>query len=228
MRLAALLSLFFLCLWGGTISAQIIHGEVVDIDTKQPIPGVQIENIYNNVRIASGVDGGFVIAGNSGELLEFRIPGYKVTRVRIPHGYVPKWFRIILEHPAKPPIEEEGYKRDSIKAREMYAGVLDFPRMSTIEKIKSPFTANSKYNKQVWEFQDRFIEGEHEKYIDRAFNPQMVTQITGLTNDSLVKFMRRFRPSYEQLQSMNEYTFYNYIKTSARRFRGVDRPVIGQ
>lgn len=225
MRATAIVFLLFLSLPG---IAQIIHGEVLDMDSKQPIPGVQIENIYNNIRITSALNGGFSIAGSSGELLEFRIPGYKVTRVRIPHGYVPPWFRIILEHPAKPPVEESGYRRDSIKAREMYAGVLDFPRMSTIEKIKSPFSAMSKYNQQVWEFQDRFKEGEKEKYINHVFNRDMVSHITGLNNDSLTKFMVRFRPSYEQLQQMNEYTFYNYIKTSARRFRNVDRPVNAQ
>lgn len=228
MRIAALIFLFLSVVTGGSIHAQIIHGEVLDMDTKKPIPGVQIENIYNNIKISTASDGGFVIAGSAGELLEFRVSGYKVTRVRIPHGYMPSWFKIIMEHPLKPPSEEHDYRYDSIKAREMYAGVLDFPRMSTIEQIKSPFSALSKYNRQVWAFQDVFLDAEKEKYVNHNFSPAIVSRITGLSNDSLARFMVRFRPSYEQLKSMSEYTFYNYVKVSARRFRNIDRPVNSQ
>lgn len=234
MRRAIVISLL-LCLVHGILSAQIIHGEVLDIDNMRPVEGVSIENIHTSVTITSAIDGSFVIAASSDQLLQFKKPGYRVTRFRIPKGQVPSYFRIIIEHGINKPtddIEQKGdrydYKRDSLRYRELYAHELDFPRMSTIDKIKSPFSAMSKRNRMIWEFQDDFANFEHEKYVDRSFNPTLVTKITGLTGDSLEHFMIRFRPSYELVRAMNDYAFYNYIKTTGKRFRSTNRPVFGQ
>lgn len=204
------------------------------MDSKKPLPGVSIDNIYTDIHANAGTDGSFVIAAKSGELLEFRIPGYKVTRVRIPNGYIPPYFRIIMERPTTRIVDDHmyagagDYRHDSIRSRELYAHVLAFPRMSAVEKVKSPFSALSAKNKEMWAFQDMYLEKEREKYVDHVFSPEIVSRATGLKNDSLVKFMRRYRPTYEQVQGMSDYTFYNYVKTSARRFRNVDRPVNAQ
>lgn len=216
-----------------TVYAQLIRGEVVGMDDKKPLPGVHIVNIHNDISIISGTDGSFVIAATSDELLEFRMPGYKTTRVRIPRGYIPPYFKIILEHPPVPIRQDalagtRNYAYDSAKARERYAHILSIPQLSTIEKIKHPFSAMSARNKEIWEFQDTYAEAEKERYIDYTFTREMVSGITGLTNDSLTRFMVRFRPGYEQLRSMNEYTLYNYVKMNARRFRNQDRPVNAQ
>lgn len=223
--------LFTLLFIAGTAWAQIIHGEALDMDTKAPIEGVEIENIYNNVRIKTIADGSFVISASSGQLLEFSKAGYKLTRVRIPNGYVPPYFRIILERGLTPrsDIYEEksnryDYKKDSIRYREMFQQQLDFPRMSTFEKIKSPFSAMSSKNRMTWQFQEDYSNFEKEKYVDFTFNKELIGKITGLTGDSLNKYMVRFRPSYEQLRSMNDYTFFTYIKTSVHRFRTPYRP----
>jgi len=222
--------LFTLLFIAGTAWSQIIHGEALDMDTKAPIEGVEIENIYNNVRISTITDGSFVISAASGQLLEFSKPGYKLTRVRIPHGYVPSYFRIILERGLTPrsDIYEKSNrydnKKDSIRYREMFQQQLDFPRMSTFEKIKSPFSALSAKNRMTWQFQEDYSNFEKEKYVDFTFNKDLIGKITGLNGDSLSKYMVRFRPSYEQLRSMNDYTFFTYIKTSVHRFRTPNRP----
>jgi hypothetical protein len=216
--------LFTLLFIAGTAWSQIIHGEALDMDTKAPIEGVEIENIYNNVRISTITDGSFVISAASGQLLEFSKPGYKLTRVRIPHGYVPSYFRIILERGLTPRSDIYENKKDSIRYREMFQQQLDFPRMSTFEKIKSPFSALSAKNRMTWQFQEDYSNFEKEKYVDFTFNKDLIGKITGLTGDSLSKYMVRFRPSYEQLRSMNDYTFFTYIKTSVHRFRTPNRP----
>jgi len=215
------------------VYGQLIHGEVLEIDTRKILAGTEIKNIYNNIGTLADSNGKFTITATSGELVEFRLPGYKIARVRIPHGYIPKWFCIILEKSPVPLSDEmyagkTEYQRDSIRFREMYGHVLDFPRMSAIEKIKSPFSALSARNREIWQFQDMYEEKEKEKYISYTFNRDLVTRITGLTNDSLTMFMHRFRPTYEQLRQMNDYTFYHYVKTAATRFRSVNRPILSR
>jgi hypothetical protein len=225
--------MFFCLLLCHTAYAQLIRGEVVGMNDKKPLPGVHIVNIHNDINITTNTDGTFVIAGTSDELLEFRLPGYKTTRVRIPRGYIPPYFKIIMEHPPVPIRGDalagtRNYAYDSAKARERYSQILDIPQLSPIEKIKHPFSAMSARNREIWAFQDTYEEAEKERYIDYTFNKEMVSSITGLTNDSLNRFMIRFRPGYEQLRNMNEYTLYNYVKMNARRFRNINRPINAQ
>ncbi len=211
--------------------AQLIHGEVLEIDSNVPLEGAVIENIYTNITMNTPKDGSFVIAASPGQMLVFKKPGYKQARVRIPNGFVPPFFRIILERGYTPPTDAYAangdrydYRRDSLRYYELYKHELEFAKMSTIEKIKSPFSAMSARNREIWQFQDDYKEFEEDKYIDRTFNRDLVTKITGLKGDSLTTYMRRYRPSYEQLHGMNDYTYFSYIKNTVRRFRGRDRP----
>src|SRR5579864_4150837 len=92
-----ILLLFFLSVLRVPAMAQAIHGEVVDMDDKRPVAGVSIENIYTSLDVSTDDSGKFLIAASGGQLLEFNRPGYKTTRVRIPNGYIPSYFKIIMK-----------------------------------------------------------------------------------------------------------------------------------
>jgi hypothetical protein len=224
-----LLLLLSLLLLRFTGIAQDIKGETLDMEGKKPLTEVQIENIHTSVSVTTAADGSFSIAALSGQLLEFRRAGYKTARVRIPDGNVPPFFRIILSkslvsvQPENAIANRYDYKADSIKNYELYKHVLEFPRLSAMEKIQHPFSAMSKRNREIWQFQDDFKEFEKEKYVDKTFNEQVINKFTGLTGDSLTAYMRRYRPSYEQLRAMNDYTFFQYIRSSAYRYRTLGR-----
>ena len=231
-------SLFVLlfCVLGFPAVAQTIRGDVMDMDTKKVITGVEIQNIYTLLDITTDEQGAFIIAANSGQLLEFKKPGYKTARVRVPQGYVPPYFRILLKKVISE-INQDiilihnnryDYTEDSIRYHELYKTALDFPKLSGLGVVQSPFSALSKKNREVWQFQDDYKEFEKEKYVDKTFNAELITKFTGLKGDSLRYFMRRYRPSYEQLKAMNDYSFYNFIQTNAHRYRSPDRPVNSQ
>jgi hypothetical protein len=233
MSARALLPLLLLCMLRMTVAAQSIRGEVLGIDDKQPVQDVAIENIYTSLTVTSAENGGFLIAGSGGQLLEFKKPGYKTARVRIPQGYIPSYFRILMQKGISPIANKDVYagannrydpREDSIRYRELFKHELDFPKMSTLDMIKSPFSALSKKNRQIWQFQEDYDNFQKEKYVDRTFNENTVARFTGLTGDSLHVYMRRYRPTYEQLRGMNDYTFYNFVKTTAQRFRSRDTP----
>ena len=211
--------------------AQTIRGDVLDMDNKHPIDDVKIENIYTSLDVSSDKDGSFLIAASSGQLLEFKKEGYKTTRVRIPQGYVPSYFRIIMKQGFSS-IKDEivarnnryDYRSDSIRYHDLYKTELDFPKLSGIDMIASPFSALSKQNREIWQFQEDYETFEKEKFVDKTFNEALVTKFTGLTGDSLRYFMRRYRPTYDQLRSMNDYTFYNFVKNEARHYRNLSEP----
>ena len=73
--------------------------------------------------------------------------------------------------------------------------------------------------RQIWAFQKEYNYWEQQKYVDYTFNERLVTNLTDLKGDSLQIYLKKFRPSYEQLRNMNEYTFYFYIKETAELYR---------
>jgi hypothetical protein len=222
----ALGSLFLLLIACFPAVAQTIRGEVLDMDDKHPVAGVSIENIYTALNITTDNKGAFIIAANGGQLLVFKKTGYKTTRVRVPQGYMPSYFRIIMTKGVTEikdnAIAANGrydYRSDSIRFHELYKHELDFPKMSAFDMIAHPFSAMSGKNREIWAFQDDFKENEKEKYVDKTFNEAVITRFTGLKGDSLHYFIRRYRPTYDQLRAMNDYAFYNFIKTSVTRYR---------
>jgi hypothetical protein len=224
------LLLFLLCIARFSAVAQAIRGEVLDNEDKRPVAGVVIENIHTSLSISTDNNGSFLIAAAGGQLLEFRKPGFKTTRVRVPMGYIPSFFRIIMKkglpviQEVEMPPNRYDYRRDSIRYHELYKHELEFPKLSGFDMIAHPFSAMSSRNREIWQFQEDYEEFEKEKYVDRTFNAALITKFTGLKGDSLRTYMRRYRPSYPQLRSMNDYTFFNFIKTSVKYFRNADSP----
>jgi hypothetical protein len=153
--------------------------------------------------------------------------GYKTVRVRVPDGYIPSFFKIIMQKgmTAQPPqYVQNGSKRydyteDSIRFHDIYKHELDFARMSTLDEIQHPFSALSKKSREIWAFQDDYKYTEQQKYIDNTFNAKIISDISGLKGDSVLVYMKRYRPTYEQLRSMNDYAFYNFIKWSVELYR---------
>jgi hypothetical protein len=201
------------------------------MEDKKGVSGVDIENVHTSIKVSTNEKGAFLIAATNGQLLEFQRQGYKTVRVRIPQGDIPPYFRIIMKKgvtdmPGGNLVKSDryDYKADSIRFHELYKHELDFPKMSAIDMIASPFSALSSKNRAIWAFQEDYAEFEKEKYIDRTFNENVIMKYTGLKGDSLHYYMRRYRPSYEQLRSMTDYAFYNYIRESVKHYRNVNTP----
>lgn len=208
-----------------TISnAQNIKGQVVDLQQGYSLENATVFNIHQKTTTYTGTDGIFNISVSGDDLIEFSKEGYKTYRVRIPKGSLPPFFKIGLEKPSVDPnIAASGppktYRDDSLRYYYLYKRELDFQKFSTIDMLKHPFSAMSKHNRQIWAFQDEFSWFQEEKYINYTFTEKLVTGLTGLTGDSLQSYMRMFRPSYNELRSMSEYTYYGYIKKTVDLYR---------
>lgn len=220
--------LFFLFFFSG--KAATIIGEVSDRASNQPIAGVSIQNIHSGVRILSDSNGKFNLEGTGDDLIEFIMQGYETTRFRVPKGKLPVYFKITLlkERATLPDYTPDGlyaaYLKDSIKYNELYKSAINFEKLTGLDVIRHPFSAMSKRNRQIWAFQKEFAYFQKEKFIDLTFNAAIVSNLTGLEGDSLTYYMRRFRPSYEQLHQMTEYSFYQYIRQNATFYRTGVRP----
>ncbi|HRO42544.1 MAG TPA: carboxypeptidase-like regulatory domain-containing protein [Flavipsychrobacter sp.] len=217
-----LILLFFLPVFSFATS---ITGEIIDGNTRQAVGNVNILNIYTEVGTVSDEVGRFSIIVAKGQLLEFRKVGYKTLRIRIPEGQIPPYFKVIMQQgPVELPqfdlhAQSKDWKRDSTRYYELYKGAIEFEKLDGLDVIRHPFSALSKRNRQIWAFQKEYNFWEQQKFIDYTFNERLVTNLSGLSGDSLQVYMKRYRPSYEFLRSMNEYAFYSYIKESTEFFR---------
>jgi hypothetical protein len=202
---------------------QPIKGQVIDMTEKKPIPDVSITDVRNTLSTASNGEGNFTLYASKGQLIELKKPGYKTLRVRIPEGTIPPFFKLGLERQKSDAVQgnvpPKDYHEDSIKYATLYKHELEFPKMSGLDMIQHPFSAMSKHNREIWAFQDNYSWFQQEKYINYTFNDKLVNSITGLTGDSLQIYMHTFRPSYDRLRNMNEYSFYTYIRETAVIFR---------
>ncbi|RYD58196.1 MAG: hypothetical protein EOP56_04550 [Sphingobacteriales bacterium] len=220
-----LIGTLLLWLFVATAHGQIMQGQIIDASTGKPLDDVNVLNIHTQSGMMASSDGSFNVSAASGQLIEFRKVGYKIIRVRIPNGKLPPYFKVGMERSAVqlPTVEVNGiakdYKSDSERYHAMYKQALEFPEMSTAQMMRSPFSAFSKRNRQIWEFQKEFEMFQQQKYIDYTFNEKLVEKITGLRGDSATAYVKMFRPSYEQLRSMNEYTYFTYIKRTVMLYR---------
>jgi hypothetical protein len=208
----------------GYASGQTIQGQIIDVGNNQPLADVAVQNIHTENGIRSDDDGKFALEAGKGQLVEFRKAGYKVLRVRLPNGTFPAYFKVVMEKQSTQPMYDpngvpKDYAADSAKYYALYKREVEYPKMTTMDVIRHPFSAMSKRSQEIWEFQKEFEFYQQQKYIDYTFNHKLVNTITGLSGDSLQAYMQMFRPTYQQLRSMNEYTYYNYIKVTVTAFR---------
>lgn len=205
--------------------AENIDGDISDIHEKIALADVSITNIHTNTTTTSDANGKFTISVARGQLLEFRKIGYKTVRLRVPNGSIPSYFKILMEKGAieLPQFELQDHQRDwvkdSLRYYDIYKNAINYPQLTGLQMIEHPFSALSKHSREIWAFQKEYAYWQKEKYVDYTFNEDLVKRITGLEGDSVKSYLRAYRPSYEQLRSMNEYTFYSYIKTTVSLYR---------
>lgn len=226
MRICTTLFLAFLFFVSpASIMAQTLTGMVVDATNGQPVANVSYENIFTHVSGITDSTGRIAIGVSGGQLVEFRKLGYKIARVRVPSGMLPSFFKIQMQQGAMELQEVEvhdryrNYRNDSLRNYELYKQEINYQKMSGVQMIQHPFTALSRHYQQIMRFQKEYKYLEEQRYVDYAFNEKTITMLTGLKGDSLQRYIRQFRPSYEQLRNMPEYYFFSYIKQTVNVWR---------
>jgi len=205
--------------------AQQINGVVVEGTGGVPIGYVSVENEFSGQGLITDSTGHFTITAAKGEVIAFRKLGYRTARLRVPQGAAPPFYKVVLQKGAFELQEVEvrdryrNYKLDSVRNHELYKNALEFPTMSTVDAISHPFSALSKTNRNKWAFQKDYNYWESQKFIDYTFNENLITRLTGLKGDSLLRYQRAWRPTYEELREMKEYEFYEYIRKTAESWR---------
>lgn len=125
-----------------------------------------------------------------------------------------------------PPVTVYGrsYRMDSLSNRMEYAKYFNWQKPNPLKSVN---VANGgvgmdpndiinlfrfRRNRQLAELQKRLVEQEEDKYIDFRFNKNFVRKVTGLSDDPLKAFMRKYRPPYDFLVIVNDLELGYYIQ----------------
>lgn len=221
------------------------NGSVVDAGSGEVLSSVAVENLNSREIVYSDNAGNFFIAAQVGDSLACSILGYESFFIHITSPETEQFKRIELTRKVVT-IDTvvirslTQYQKDSLARREIYGKALDKkPVKFGLAKgdplygggpkgavtfnapISSIIQKRTKKYKRLKAFQDRFMNDEKQSYIDSRYTPQLITELTGLKDDSLTLFLKAFPIAYEFSRSATElelkmWVKYNY-RTWARR-----------
>ncbi|GAA4315048.1 hypothetical protein GCM10023143_26190 [Compostibacter hankyongensis] len=209
-----------------------MHGRVEDSATHSPVPGARIANLATYTVVLADDSGGFSIPAIPGDRLrvsalgfeekELAAGGRRQLTVTLPRKVNQLPEIAVVAHT---------YRSDSAKLRSEYDKFFHYhkPRAGEIIAVaplgvginidKLYEWSHFRANKRKLRFRQELLNYEQERYIDHVFNPEVVKKIIPLIpDDSLILFLKRYRPSYPFLKNATQYDLYAYIKNSYRMF----------
>ena len=229
---------FFVCHFGYAQNIEV-KGVVYDISQKTPLEGVSVM-ATNGTGTATDEFGRYTIWVRPTDSLSFSYQGRETAKYPILkmedytqfnmalHVYVHALPNVIVRPP--------NYRMDSIQNRLDYAKYFDYKKPNPFGSINVSPTGvgmdpneiinlfRFKRNRQLASLQRRLIMEEEDKYIDFRFSARFVAEITGLKDEELKLFMRKYRPPYDFVVITNTLELGYYIQQCYKKEKGLLPP----
>lgn len=210
-----------------------ISGTVYDASRSIPIASVSVVSTSGNGTTTDS-SGRYTIMVKETDSLIFSFLNRPTAKFPVQNIHNVFQFDISLHVPATElpavRVKAPNYRMDSMQNRRDYAKAFDFKKPG-IGIATSPgggvgLDLNEfinmfkfRYNRRMLGFQKRLIQEEEDKFVDHKFSRALARRITGLNGDSLIQFMRLYRPSYEFTKFASDYDFLEYIKLASIEYR---------
>jgi len=234
-----LLILFMICNCLNSYG-QTISGVVTDKKTGQPVTGAWVSSSRSTA--ISGLQGEFTVNTiKPNDTIKVRMQGYKRYVLPI-NPSTDKNVQIALDEAiiALDVVHVTGKRdrvKDSLNNRRMFAKDFNVsaPKLKDIivvaqapgplpiagiTIVPSQFIKALTYkHSREYKFKKVLIRDERNRYIDSRFSEDLVTELTGLKDEPLLRFMDKYRPAIEVIKKMTDYDIRVYIKASIIKFR---------
>lgn len=220
--------------------AQTISGILTDGRTGQRISGAWIT--WAKATTISGLQGEFTIkAYNTKDTIRVQMQGYKPYVLPVDASLRKNLIITLQETVIELNEVHITGKRDRVKdslnnrkmfAKEFNASAPKFKDIVVVAAGPGPIPvagvtivpsqlirAIAYKHTREYKFKKILIRDEQNRYIDSRFGDDLVTELTGLKEDSLLNFMDRYRPGINALKKMTDYDIWVYIKASSQKFR---------
>lgn len=233
-----------------SLFGQTVKGRIVNDDDAAPLSGVIIQNLNRSrFHTLSDKDGHYEINVGIGDSVQFVLLGF-TSKIVIYSGENQGWFSWIGMKPQNFVIDtvvvHKGltkYQKDSSERREIYGRKVDERpakfRLSRTDPnykgggrgmvnfdapLSAPFQRISRKNKQLKQFQEQYKLNEEQLFIYSRYNPDSVTALTGLQNDSLYQFMQACPMSYSFARAASTLEIKMWIRHNYKEW--IKHPVI--
>ena len=213
--------------------SQNLKGKVSDYFSKRPLDAVTIQSSSGHFAISDS-SGNYSIPISKNDSIWFSYLNKQTMKYPVDTIVHPDNFDIALYVDARwlPEVKvaTPNYKLDSIQNRETYARAFNYrkPGLRLSQSSPSTYTPGGltvgfdldeiinsfrfRHNRQMFSFQQRLIQQEHDKYIDHRYTKYLVKKLTALDGKQLDYFMDYYRPSYEVVLMMNDLELGYYIE----------------
>ena len=218
-------------------SQVFVSGTVYDSSKLYVVPGVRVKSTSGTTTVTDSL-GAYRIAVSQNDSISFfynnkftqKFPVRAINnfndfdislRVRVYEKY-----KLLKEVK----VYSKSYRQDSAENRIAYSKNFNYEKPG----LKSTYTPGSppgldldelinifrfRRNKQHLAFQKRLVEQEKDKYVAYKFNTILLRRVTGLSGSMLDKYKLQYKPSYEFITSATELEFYEYILSTAAKFK---------
>jgi hypothetical protein len=213
-------------LTGLTVDAQTLSGVVADGETNKPLYAVTIVNIATQESVYSNENGKFTIRAKAGDQVAFSFIGYKDARRTVSSSIGINSMRVELVPTAYSLGEVvilpnyTPYQLDSVRRRSTYQRALARQKTTSIMSPVSLLAEKlSKQSKMVHNFQKNFVKWENERFVDSRYTRELITQLTGLKDDSLGQFMVAYPMPYDYARNATELELQMWIRHNYKNFK---------
>jgi len=217
MKLRVLI-LVFICFSAATHAQKIIT-----VATRKLVPAIKAQVYLDGRRDFAFLNGQFKIGNTQMGTVKVLHEGYEVWQGRmedLANGDTIK-LDTISRYLKEVTIRGEKILSDSASIRKEFKKDFEykpfkFHKAFTLTTINVDilYGSLSKKNGRLKRFKKKLAADEKKHYVERVFNQELVTKVTGLKEDQLLNFMAKYMPAYDKVINMSPYELNLYIQDS--------------
>ena len=122
------------------------------------------------------------------------------------------------------------YHADSIENRMEYSKIFNYEKPGFRSSFEPGGAAgvdldaliemfNRRKRRENLAFQNRLIQNEQDSYVKYRFSPKVIHRVTGLSGDTLTRYIKLYMPSYQFIVSSTLAEFYQYVLNTSYAFK---------
>ena len=217
---------------------QFLTGKIRKEASTELLVSVSIYNTTQQKHDLSEENGSYRIQAVPGDRVIFSHVGYKADTLIITTGMLSGDYPVYLEQKAQTLQavrvgELNNYQLDSMARRQEYSWIYDHGEQKLVERERKGdgvgvnlaiFRHTSSIDRQREGLKKRLIKEEQDDYVEYRYSRDYVAKLTHLQGDSLFRFMRDFRPSYDYCRKAATVDILVFINDSFKKFMKGERP----
>lgn len=209
-----------------TAMGQTVRGKVVDGETGEPLASVVVVNLMTQQSAYTNNEGEYNLSAQKGESIAFSYVGYKTKQQTVPASIGPTatldatMFKLsfsLQEFVLRPGYTP--YQFDSVQRASTYSRALARQRSSPLSPVSFIAERLSKRSRRLFRFQKNFYQWEQERFIETRYTADLVSQMTGLVEDSVAYFMNAHPMPYDFARAASDLEIKMWIREQYKLWR---------